>query len=261
MAKKGNAKKGIQWHPLVIKWCLCLRHQSNKAYETLRDSGCIALPSQRTLQDYSNAVKAGSGFSFEVDDQLLRAAHLMNSPSYHSLVTILIDEMYIREDLVYDKHTGWLIGFIDLGSINNHLARFEQSLSEDDAEISTPPLAKSMVVLMVRGLFTTLKFPYAQFLCSSLTGEQLFSPFWEAIFTWREWDSSKNINSTIVESQLSDQKLGFSQSNKGGWAPPICGTCPLCFCLTPPFYCSAPFLLLVLGLKCFRIGHGVVLFY
>ena len=189
LAKKGNAKKGIQWHPLVIKWCLCLRHQSNKAYETLRDSGCIALPSQRTLQDYSNAVKAGSGFSFEVDDQLLRAAHLMNSPSYHSLVTILIDEMYIREDLVYDKHTGWLIGFIDLGSINNHLARFEQSLSEDDAEISTPPLAKSMVVLMVRGLFTTLKFPYAQFLCSSLTGEQLFSPFWEAIFTWREWDS------------------------------------------------------------------------
>lgn len=86
----------------------------------------------------------------------------MNSPSYHSLVAILMDEMHIREDLVYDKYTGRLIGFVDIGSINNHLAQFEQSLSEDDA---APPLAKTMVVLMVKGLFTTLKFPYAQFPC------------------------------------------------------------------------------------------------
>lgn len=82
-----------------------MRHQSNKAYETLTDSGCIALPSQRTLRDYSNAIKAGSGFSPEVDKQLLQAANLRNSPSYHALVGIPIDEMHIREDLVYDKHT------------------------------------------------------------------------------------------------------------------------------------------------------------
>ena len=182
LARKGNAKKGIRWHPLVIKWCLYLRHQSNKAYETLRDAGLIALPSQRTLRDYSNAVKAGSGFTFEVDDQLHRAANLTKSSSYHSLVAVLIDEMHIKEDLVYDKHTGQLIGFVDLGSINNHLARFEQLLCEDGEEMNIPLLAKSMVVFMVRGLFTTLKFPYAQFPCSSLTGEQLFSPFWEAIF-------------------------------------------------------------------------------
>ncbi len=171
LSRTGKGKKGVRWHPLMVKWCLYLRHQSNKAYETLRDSGLIALPSQRTLRDYSNAVEAGAGFSSDVDNQLLQAAHLVDSPSYHSLVGILIDEMHIREDLVYDK-----------GSINNHLAQFEQSLSQEDAESNTSFLAKSMVVLMVRGLFTTLKFPFAQFPCSSLTGEKLFYPFWETIF-------------------------------------------------------------------------------
>ena len=33
----------IRWHPLMIKFCLYLRHHSSKAYETLRDSGCIKL--------------------------------------------------------------------------------------------------------------------------------------------------------------------------------------------------------------------------
>jgi len=41
--------RSIKWHPLVIKWCLYLRHLSSKGYETLRQSGCIKLPSQRTL--------------------------------------------------------------------------------------------------------------------------------------------------------------------------------------------------------------------
>ena len=35
--------------------------------------------------------------------------------------------MHIKEELVYDKHSGRLIGFVNLGEIKNHLARFEQS--------------------------------------------------------------------------------------------------------------------------------------
>ena len=37
--------KSMRWHPLIIKWCLYLRHLSGKAYELLRSSGCIKLPS------------------------------------------------------------------------------------------------------------------------------------------------------------------------------------------------------------------------
>ena len=178
LIRKGNSKKGIRWHPLMIKWCLYLRHQSRKAYETLQQSGCISLPSQRTLRDYSHSVRAGSGFTYEVDQQLLQAANLENSPDFHKLVCLLIDEMHIKEDLVYNKYTGKLIGFVDLGEINNHLTKFEQTLNEND---DTPVLAKSMVVMMVKGLFTNLQFPYVQYPCTSLVGEQLFCPFWNAI--------------------------------------------------------------------------------
>lgn len=108
----GKSGKSIRWHPLIVRWCLFLRHQSSKAYETLRDSGLIVVPSQRTLRDYSNAVSAEPGFSAEVDHQFLLASKISTSPKYHSLVCILIDEMHIKEDLVYNKYTGKLVGFM-----------------------------------------------------------------------------------------------------------------------------------------------------
>ena len=54
---------------------------------------------------------------------------------------------------------------------------FERSLSLD---VHTKNLSKITLVL-VRGIFIHLQFPYAQFACSSVTGDQLFNPFWEAV--------------------------------------------------------------------------------
>ena len=172
--------RGMRWHPLMIKFCLYIRHQSSKAYETLRQSGCISLPSQRTLRDYSNAVKAVPGFSNDVDHQLKEAAQVSTSKEWEKLVVLLLDEMYIKEDLVYEKHEGILVGFVDLGSVNDHLLAFEHSLDADTNESTN--LAKSVMTFMVRGLFTSLRYPYVHFLCSSVTGDLLFQPFWEAVY-------------------------------------------------------------------------------
>ena len=51
----------MRWHPLMIKWCLYLRHLSGGAYDMLRESGCVTLPSQRTLRDYTYYVRACTG--------------------------------------------------------------------------------------------------------------------------------------------------------------------------------------------------------
>lgn len=177
LAKK---KTAMRWHPLMIKWCLYLCHMSGKAYEALRQSGCIHLPSQRTLRDYSNCVKAGPGFSKEVDEQLLSAAKLSSSPDWHSLICLLLDEMHVREDLVYDKHSGRLIGFVDLGEVNNQLLAFEES-NEGDNNSSSPVLANSMFTFMIKGIFSSFRHVYAHFPCSSLKGDLLFQPFWEAV--------------------------------------------------------------------------------
>ena len=88
-----------------------------------------------------------------------------------------MDEMHIKEGLVFDKHSGELIGFTSLGEMNDHIANLEKAGRTQTLE----PLAKSMLVLMVRGLLSGFKFPYAQFPCSSLTGDQLYNIFWEAV--------------------------------------------------------------------------------
>ena len=111
---------------------------------------------------------------------LRRAADTFPNKELAQYVLLLIDEMHIREDLVYDKHSGEVIGFTNLGEINEHLLAFERLLAEEPE--SSVTLAKSMMVFMVRGLFTKLQFPYAQFPCSTVAGDLLYNPFWEAVY-------------------------------------------------------------------------------
>ena len=172
----GNSKS-VRWHPLIIKWCLYLRHLSgNKAYELLRDSGCIKLPSQRTLRDYTHYIKSQVGFSVDVDHAIVDAANL--SVNLHKYVTLVMDEMYIKSDLVYDKHEGTLIGFVNMGDINTQLLKFEATINNEE---STPSLASTMMVFMVKGMLHKFDFPYAQFACHNITGELMFDPMWEAV--------------------------------------------------------------------------------
>lgn len=53
--------------------------------------------------------------------QLMQAADIGKCSDWQKLVVILMDEMYIREGLVYKKQTGELVGFVDNGDVNNHL--------------------------------------------------------------------------------------------------------------------------------------------
>jgi len=70
---------------------------------------------------------------------------------------INFDEIKIKEGIVYDKHECRIVGFVDLGPTNNHLASFENSTT------STMPVAKHMLTIMVRGVLTNLCFPYSHY--------------------------------------------------------------------------------------------------
>lgn len=171
-------KRSMRWHPAMVKWCLYLHHQSSKAYKILRSSGCISLPSQRTLRDYTHWVKSDAGFSTAVDLQLMQAADMSSCQQWEKL---LLDEMYIREDLVYNKYSEKLIGFANLGSI---LLAFEQANKNDQND--GQDLAKTKMVFMVKGLFSPLRFPYAQFPCAIVTGDMIFGRLYIDL---REWSS------------------------------------------------------------------------
>ena len=114
-----------------------------------------------------------------MDKILIHAAKFDLCPEREKNVAFLLDEMHIRADILFDKHSGAMIGFTRLGDVNDHLLQFEWSLTNDQS--SFPPLAKSMMVFMVHGLFSKLQFPYAQFPCANLSGDLLYEPFWEAV--------------------------------------------------------------------------------
>ena len=181
--KAGLAKssRGIRWHPAIIRWCLFLHHRSSGAYSTLKNSGILQLPSERTLRDYHHFAPAVVGFSTDTDKQLLERINSQHPDNLSKYIIIVIDEMYIKEGLIFNKHNGQLIGFQDLGEINNLLADYGRQHNENDEMFLRRPLAKTMVVFMVRGLFTSLKFTYTQFPTASAKGDDLFLLLWKAI--------------------------------------------------------------------------------
>ena len=98
----------MRWHPLMVKWCIYLHHLSSTAYEALRQSGCVSLPSQRTLRDYTHCARAEIGFSVATDRQLLDVLEVQTCSVWKKQVVLLMDEMHIKADLVYDKMSGGL---------------------------------------------------------------------------------------------------------------------------------------------------------
>ena len=89
----GNSMKGIHWHPLMIRWCLFLRHQSRKTYETLHQSGCV-----RHLKGHYGTIPiALAGFSDDVDQQLLKS---IKSSSSTDKLFILLDEIHLKGSFI-----------------------------------------------------------------------------------------------------------------------------------------------------------------
>ncbi len=167
-ASKKNAKQ-YRWHPLMIKWSLNIHLMSSSAYHALRSSGFITLPSERTLRDYTNHIKCVPGYQQELVDMLNNESKCDELPESHCYVTILIDEMKIKEDIVYEKVSGEVIGFCNLSRINDELLQCERA-----EECEHPPVAKHILVIMVRGIFFKLDFPFAHFGTECVTADLLY---------------------------------------------------------------------------------------
>ena len=82
-----------------------------------------------------------------------------------------MDEMKVQEDLVWDKHSGELIGYIDLGDPELNCATMKQGSS----------IASHILVFLVRCIVNPLKFTLANFATCNATSVQLFPLFWKSV--------------------------------------------------------------------------------
>ena len=87
---------------------------------------------------------------------------LQNFSIIEKFVILLMDEMKIQEKLVWDKHTGNLIGFIDLGDIDLHYSALQK----------TDEIASHVLVFLVRSIVNPLKFSFANFGTKNVTSIQ-----------------------------------------------------------------------------------------
>ena len=86
-------------------------------------------------------------------------------------VAILCDEMKVQEDLVWDKNTGELIGFVDLGEISVNYATLQ-----DCKELAT-----HVLFFLVKSIVNPLSHSFATFATTGATAFQFFPLFWRAV--------------------------------------------------------------------------------
>ena len=131
------------------------------------------------LCDCRHFAPSEPGFSPSTDLQLLEVVNQQQPESLSKYVTIVLNQIYIEEGLVYDKWSGALIGYADLGEATNLLDEAEDQAIQDKNHLR--PLAKCMLVFMIKGLLTSLEFPYVQFPAVSTKGSSLLPLLWRIV--------------------------------------------------------------------------------
>ena len=152
----------------MLCFALNLKYMSTSAYRAVRQSGIINLPSERTLSDYTHRVSAHSGLQVEYVDKLhTMLAEALSSHQHQCALSM--DEMKIKSGLVFNKHTGSLVGFVDLGDVNRDIQKI---MSGEHQESTSDNLASHVFVLMARAVFKpSLCVPVAHYFSSNLKGK------------------------------------------------------------------------------------------
>ena len=164
-----STKMGRRYHPQMIRFALSIHCKSPSAYRELRQSGALILPSERVLRDYKNYFKPGAGIKKENIEELKEKTSEFSG--IQKYVAVIMDEMKIQENLVFDKTSGELIGFIDLGDPLTTFANVDE-----DVQVASHALA-----FLVRGLCTNLKHVVAYYFTGNVTSFQLMPLFWKVV--------------------------------------------------------------------------------
>ena len=110
--------------------------------------------------------------------------------------------MKIQENLVWDTHSGDLIGFVDLGDTNINYA----TLNKADQ------LATHVLVFLVRSIVNPFKYSFANFATTNVQAMQLFPLSWKAVGIL-ELSRNLKVVATTSDGASSDRKFYRMHSN------------------------------------------------
>ena len=152
------------------------------------------MPHVNTLKKYINYTDTTSGFNPDVLEQLVTDSKLSTLQEFEKNVALSFDEIKIKAGLVYKKGSGKIVGFTDMGDINDEIKTLVDRCEKKKKE--KVDFASYINVFMVRGICSKLCSPIGYHSSMGFTGDQLFPLVWEATrileglgFRVRSWTS------------------------------------------------------------------------
>ncbi len=87
-------------------------------------------------------MKSHVGLSSSLNRELIKEANVNEEKDQY--MVLVLDEMKVREDLVFDKHSCRLIGFVNLGEINQTLDKFKRQCQSREQVINDESVATQL---------------------------------------------------------------------------------------------------------------------
>ena len=142
------------------------------AYAQLRKSGVLELPHRTTLNQYTSFTSSGVGFNPDIIRRLFDDLKVSTLQRYEKQTILLFDEIKTKSGLAYSKSIGCIVGFRELGDINEELNEFERKFQNSSTKFKE--LATYVICFMARGLMKRFSHPVSYFSSRGFTSDQLF---------------------------------------------------------------------------------------
>ena len=157
-----SSPNNVKYHPMIIRYCFSFASKSAATYDDIRynektGTGFVILPSRCRLHDYKNYIRPQRGFNKDIVNELPEKVKYF--PDKEKFFVMLMDEMKIQENLVWYKHTGDLIGYVDFGDAELNYATLQKSTD----------IATHVLVFLLHGVVNPFKFSLANFATTGAT--------------------------------------------------------------------------------------------
>ncbi|KAK3923507.1 Transposable element P transposase [Frankliniella fusca] len=235
-------KRGMRWHPMLIRLAWHLHSLSPTAFEFINTSKVFTLPSSRRLYDYSHFVEAKEGCQAELTRDIKTKISKCGPEDHYSFINLEFDEMHIRSGLVISRSTGELIGYTKLTGVEEEIQKMQDELNNKTYK---PRPAKKVLVYLAEGITSNIKDVVAVYSTDDLSSSQLYERTWEVIYHLED-AGIKVLSVTCDGASINRKFIQMHESLDKSYAYTYCtknlasgDSRPLFFVLDPPHLLKA----------------------
>lgn len=169
---------GMKWFPTLIRYALFMRSTSQLG------SGMITLPSGKALFNFSQVL-------FKIKNSFQKAdvrcfqdkPHLKSCNFSESYYIVLLDEIDVIDNLVYQKSNNELIGFVKLSDVKSEMDKIEEFIVADKCLDHRPIPSYSMLVYMVKGISNNVREVVGLLDAENDSPQKVYDATWDVIST------------------------------------------------------------------------------